>query len=438
MGKKLENIVESLRQLAVPLGKIKLDPTNTRKHPEANLDSIKASLRVYGQRKPIVVNKRNDIIEAGNGTYEAAKALGWTHLAVVYVDDDPKAAAGFSIADNRTAELAEWDEEALGQAMRDLEGIDDELAAMVADLAKDEGIELDDGEPKDAEPQIDRAAELQKKWGTELGQLWLIGEHRLLCGDNAGDGNLDELFGDEQATLLFTDPPYGVGVGAKNRLLNSIQKAGRCLTDIEDDDLPPDDLKETLLRSFNAVHDFLADNCSVFVCSPSGGGLSMMMMMMMMQEACLPTRHIMIWKKNAPTFSMGRLDYDYQHEPILFAWKKTHKRNKAGPHQSSIWEVDKPRASAEHPTMKPIELPANAILNHTDQGDIVADIFLGSGTTMVAAQNLSRRCFGLEISPAYCAVILERMHTAFPDLEIRQDGPTKQKANGKKVKSSAA
>jgi DNA modification methylase len=157
----------------------------------------------------------------------------------------------------------------------------------------------------------------------------------------------------------------------------------------------------------------------VFVCSPQGGGL-LGMMMMMMRDAGLEVRHILNWIKNSPTFSMGRLDYDYQHEPILFTWKKTHKRKKEGAFQTSIWTVDKPRSCDKHPTMKPVDLPTCAILNHTDVNDIVADMFGGSGTTMIASQNTKRRCRMQEISPSYCAVILQRMKDAFPEITCKK------------------
>lgn len=268
---------------------------------------------------------------------------------------------------------------------------------------------------EDPGAQIDKAAELQEKWQTERGQLWEIPSesvsgraHRLLCGDSTSAEDVGRLMGGERAALLFTDPPYGVGVAGKNRLLNSVQPSGRCLTDIEDDTLSPDDLKARLLPAFTGIKRVLADDCSVFVCAPQGGELCMMMMMMM-REAGLPVRHVLIWKKNAPTFSLGRLDYDYQHEPMLFTWVKAHKRIHGGEYRTSVWEVDKPRASKEHPTMKPVELPTNAILNHTEQGDIVVDIYHGSGTTMVAAEQTGRICYGMEISPAYVAVALERL-----------------------------
>jgi DNA modification methylase len=137
-----------------------------------------------------------------------------------------------------------------------------------------------------------------------------------------------------------------------------------------------------------------------------------MMMMMMMAEAGLPTRHVLIWKKNSPTFSMGRLDYDYQHEPILLTWGKRHKRPMMGEHKTSVWEIDKPRASKEHPTMKPVELPVNALLNNSDAGDVAFDGYSGSGTTLLACVQTSRVARVIEIEPKYVAVALQRYQDA--------------------------
>jgi 16S rRNA G966 N2-methylase RsmD len=215
----------------------------------------------------------------------------------------------------------------------------------------------------------------------------------------------------KRASCVFTDPPYGVSIGKKNVMLNSVQKAGRCLDNIASDDLTPDQLKAILLPAFVNVREIvMADDCTLFTCSPQGGGLGMMMMMMM-QEAGLMSRHVLIWKKNQPTFSMGRLDYDYAHEPILLTWGKRHKRPMGGAHRTSVWEIDKPRASAEHPTMKPVELYINAYLNNSDAGDLVADVFAGSGTAFIAAEQTGRICRGLEISPTYCDVIVKRWET---------------------------
>lgn len=147
-----------------------------------------------------------------------------------------------------------------------------------------------------------------------------------------------------------------------------------------------------------------------------------MMMMMMMTEAGLKVRHVLIWKKDAPTFSIGRLDYDYQHEPILLTWGKRHKYYGKGAHKTSVWEIPKPRSSKEHPTMKPVALVANALLNNSTDGDIVCDWYIGSGTTMVAAHQLGRKCYGIEIDPKYCQVIIDRMLKLDPTLEIKKNG----------------
>ena len=133
-----------------------------------------------------------------------------------------------------------------------------------------------------------------------------------------------------------------------------------------------------------------------------------MMMMMMMKEAGLPVRHVLIWKKNSPTFSMGRLDYDYQHEPILLTWGKKHEYYGAGQHRTSVWEIDKPTSSKEHPTMKPVDLYVNAYLNNSKAGDVAYEPFSGSGTAFIASEKVSRKCRGIEISPHYCDVIVKR------------------------------
>lgn len=169
-------IAEALRHLAVPCDSIDYDPANARLHNDDNLSSIRGSLRSYGQRKPIVVNKRTGTVEAGNGTLQAARQLGWTHIAAVFVDDDPNTAAGFSLSDNRTAELAEWDDEALAALLPQLKAGNDELEKMLADFAEARGIgQHDEAEaPADPGAQVDRAAELQQKWNTQTGQLWVI------------------------------------------------------------------------------------------------------------------------------------------------------------------------------------------------------------------------------------------------------------------------
>lgn len=395
---------------------------NAKKHNDRQVAAIAGSIREFGFTNPVLIDGQDGII-AGHGRVLGARLAGVAEVPCIrlaHLTDAQRRA--YILADNRLAETGGgWDAamlavevEAIDWAELESFGLDDmDLDEILAEAER--GSEGD----ADAEPQVDRAEELNKNWGVKAGDLWLIGRHRLVCGDSTSAENMARLMDDAKATLVFTDPPYGVSIGKKNEMLNTFQKAGRCLTSLDADDMKPEELKRVLLAAFTVCRPHLADDCSVFVCSPQGGGLGMMMMMMM-QEACLEVRHILNWVKNSPTFSMGRLDYDYQHEPILFTWTKTHKKRDGGQFHTSLWQVDKPRACKLHPTMKPVEIPVNAILNHTDAGDVVLDMFGGSGTTMVAAANTGRIGCLSELSPNFCAVILQRMSDAFPGIEIRK------------------
>lgn len=389
----------------VPCTALTEDPANARQHNDRNLQAIQASLQRFGQQKPLVVNAHNQVV-AGNGTLRAARALGWTHVDIVRTHLAGLEAVGYAIADNRTAELAEWDPAVLAQTLATLQadtsidalvtGFDaGEIEQLLADASA--GPVVEDEVPA---PPADPV--------TKPGDLYTLGRHRLLCGDSTKAEDVERVMAGARACCVFTDPPYGVSVAAKNRFLNTVQPSGRCLVDIVDDTLSPEDLKVRLLPAFvNLRERIMADDCTLFVSAPQGGDLGMMMMMMM-KEAGLPVRHVLIWEKNAPTFSMGRLDYDYRHEPILLTWCKRHKRPMKGEHKTSVWNIDKPRKCDQHPTMKPVELYANAYLNNSDRGDVVADIYSGSGTAFIAAEQLGRTCYGIEISPQYCDVIVNR------------------------------
>ena len=209
--------------------------------------------------------------------------------------------------------------------------------------------------------------------------------------------------------MVFTDPPYGVAIGDKNKALDEVGgKSERCKDNIEGDTLPEPELYELLKTAFINVRKATAADACYFVTSPQGGSLGLMMMMMMMRDAGLPVRHVLMWRKNAPTFSIGRLDYDYQHEPIFYTWTESHHNYRAGQFRSTIWDFPKPQASRLHPTMKPVALVANAILDGTLENMIVLDQFGGSGTTLIACEQTGRSCRMLEIDPHYCDVIIRR------------------------------
>lgn len=239
------------------------------------------------------------------------------------------------------------------------------------------------------------------------GQIWQLGKHRLMCGDSASTDQVNALMAGELADMVFTDPPYGVSIGDKNKAL---QEAGKCIRiteNIINDTLSAEDLKPILVKAMTNARLSCKDDAVYYVTSPQGGTLGMMMMAMM-EEAGLPVRHILIWRKNQPTFSLGRLDYDYQHEPIFYTWTKKHHNYRKGKFRSTIWCFDKPQKCDLHPTMKPIGLVENALRDGTQQGDIVLDVFGGSGTTLLACEYTQRQCRMMELDPHYCDVILWR------------------------------
>lgn len=206
--------------------------------------------------------------------------------------------------------------------------------------------------------------------------------------------------------MVFTDPPYGVSIGDKNKALNAVQKAGRQTENIANDTLKADELYKVLVKAMTNCRLSCKDDASYFVTSPQGGELGLMMMMM--KDAGLTVRHMLIWEKNCATFSLGRLDYDYQHEPIFYTWTKSHHNYRKGEYRTTVWKYDKPRKCDLHPTMKPVELVANCINDCSKEGDIILDMFGGSGTTLIASEQLGRKAYLMELDPHYCDVILAR------------------------------
>lgn len=392
---------------------------NNRIHNETQVNRIANSIKEFGFNQPIVIDESN-IILVGHGRLLAAKKLGLEKVPVLklinLLETQKKA---YRILDNKLQNDSTWDFNNLELELGFLEdnGLDfkawglDELSSLISS-------------PMDQVSEDAGLGELPDEPFIKSGDLIELGNHRLICGDSTDPSAFKAILGDVRPTLIFTDPPYGVAIGAKNRFLNSFQKAGRNLSDIKDDDIPVEELKAVLLQCFNNAREIMADDCTIFVCSPPGGDFGMMMMMM--QEAGLRPRHTLVWKKNAPTFSMGRLDYDYQHESIILTWGKKHKRPMQGEFRTSVWEVDRPRKCDIHPTMKPIKLSANAMLNNSDEGDPVLDFFMGSGSTLIAAEQTGRRAYGIELEPGYCQAIIERFQKYCTD----NNKPFECKING--------
>lgn len=381
----------------VAIDSIEYDPFNVREHDERNVDAIKASIARFGQQKPIVVKKDGTVI-AGNGTLGAMRILGYKEVVIAETELDGEEAVAFSIADNRTAELATWDDQALAQA---LDQLDDELlpasgfdeAEMAELLERLEPSDIDSDAP---EAQTDRADDLQDKWGVKRGDLWVIGNHRLLCGDATSAEDVARLMDEDSVDMVYTDPPYGVSV-VKQGMVGAdfgVAKKGRYAEVIGD-------------GSTDAAHD------AISLCVDIGIRALIVWGGNYFADRLPPTSCWLVWDK--------RVDSGIENTfaDCELAW--TNLGGQARIHRQ-LWngmiregEHDK----RVHPTQKPVALASWAIHKFSKDGNIM-DLFLGSGSTMVAAEQLNRRCFGMELGPKYCAVILERM--ADMGLEPRLDG----------------
>ena len=207
--------------------------------------------------------------------------------------------------------------------------------------------------------------------------------------------------------MVFTDPPYGVAIGDKNKMLKEHVGGNAITENIANDTLSVDELYKVLVKAMSNARECTADDACYFVASPPGGEFGLMMMMMM-KDAGLRVRHQIVWNKDSATFSLGRLDYDYKHEAIMYTWTKTHHNYRGGQFRTSVWDITKVHKCDLHPTMKPVALVANCILDGTKEGDVVLDIFGGSGTTLIAAEQLGRKARLVELDPHYCDVILAR------------------------------
>jgi DNA modification methylase len=370
------------------------DPANVRKHGQRNMDAIKASLRRFGQQKPIVVDAKG-IVLAGNGTLAAARELGWREIQIVRTELTGSQATAFGIADNRSAELAEWDEK-LADVLASLKAEDFPLEEIGFDLDELEALKPEVKSDADAEPQIDKAEELRAKWGVELGQVWQLGEHRITCGDSTSAEVVKRLLGDEKPHLMVTDPPYGVDYDSSWR------------EDAMPEKNTPNGARGKVSNDHKADWSeawklFEGDVAYVW----HAGNMAHIVAQSLL--ACdLQIRAQIIWAKHQ--FVIGRGDYHPHHEPCWYAVRKGATGHYNGDRtQSTLWEIDKPQKSETgHSTQKPIECMERPIRNNSKPGELVYEPFSGSGTTIIACERTGRKCRAIELNPAYVAVAIQR------------------------------
>ena len=380
---------------------------NSRTHSPEQVAQLAASIREFGFTNPVLIDKNNGIV-AGHGRASAAQSLGLVSVPCLRLESLTEAQIrAYVIADNRLAENAGWDRDILAAELRGLldEGFDASLTGWDGDDL-DELLAIADATPEGETP-ADQVPEPLPQAVSRTGDVWVMGRHRLVCGDSTAAAPFAVLMAGEMADMVFTDPPYGVNY--QDSILDGPGKTRsnqtRVRHDIANDALNDEQQKAFWLGAFRQIHAVLKPGGAYYVCSPQGG--RMMMMMMMMQEAGLPQRHEIIWRKNR--FVLGRADYHYQHEPILYGWKEGAGHNwYGGRDKCSVWDVPAPQKSDLHPTMKPVDLIEIALANNSKAGDIVLDAFGGSGSTLIACERTGRGCRMVELDAHYCDVIVRR------------------------------
>lgn len=387
----------------IPLNKITPYARNPRQNAGAPVSKVKASLKEFGWRQPIVVDK-DMVIVVGHTRYAAALELGMTEAPVHIADTlTPAQIKAYRIADNRTGVEAQWDMELLGLEIQDLKELDFNLDLTGFDADELAGIELE-GEPKtegDTEPQTDRADELREQWGVVEGQCWAMGEHRLLCGDSTRADHVALLLGDDKPHLMVTDPPYGVeyDAGWRGKARNkdgSLLSTGndRAKGKVSNDNRA--DWREAWAL-------FPGEVCYVWHSGNKANAVADSLI------ACdFELRSQIIWAKS--NLVIGRGYYHPKHEPCWYAVRKGGTGHWQGDRtQTTVWDIDKPHKSETgHSTQKPLECMERPIRNNSEPGDLVYEPFSGSGTTIIACENLKRRCRAIELSPGYVATALQR------------------------------
>tara|TARA_A100000172_G_C3037626_1_gene109107 strand:- start:689 stop:1867 length:1179 start_codon:yes stop_codon:yes gene_type:complete len=362
---------------------------NPRKN--LNADKVASSIKEFGFQQPIVVDKEMIII-VGHTRHQAAKLLGLKTVPVVIADLPPLKAKAYRIADNRLNEDSEWDMGLLNIEFTDLLdnnfemenlGFDDkELERLI--VGDEKGLTDDDDVP-----------DLPKEPNAKLGDIYQLGEHRLMCGDSTEPKNLKKLLNNQKVEMVFTDPPYNA---LKSWKKNEAKSETRLNPNdwFENDNMEWEDYNNFLFKSFNNYNAESIYICCDYRIYP--------MLTFIIKKINYILKHCIVWKKNI--WGLGKR-YRFQHEFIIYATKKDNTIFYGDNSQSDVWEVAVDR-SKEHKTPKPVKLVEKAILNSSKKNNIVLDSFLGSGTTLIACEKTNRKCFGLELSPKYVDVIIKR------------------------------
>lgn len=362
---------------------------NARTHSEAQVSQIAASIREFGFLSPILVAEDNTIL-AGHGRLSAALKLGLKKVPCVkenHLTETQKRA--YIIADNKLSLNAGWDNELLAVELSELEGADFNLDLLGFDEAELSSIFDADKDVSDDDFDVEK--ELEEPCFSKTGDVWTLGKHRIICGDATKLETYKTLLENTKVNLVVTDPPYNV---------NYEGAAGK----IKNDNMENDKFYQFLFNSFVNMEQAMADDASIYVFHADTEGLNFRKAF---QDAGFYLSGCCIWKK--PSLVLGRSPYQWQHEPCLYGWKKKGKHKwYAGRKETSVWEFEKSKKNADHPTMKPIALLAYPIKNSSMTNSLVLDPFAGSGSTLIACEQTGRVCYAIELDEKYCDVIVKR------------------------------
>lgn len=382
---------------AIPVENINPAVYNPRKDlrpGDPEYEKLKRSIHEFGFVEPLVWNRRTGNLVGGHQRFKILLEQGATEVECSVVDLDETQEKALNIALNKIS--GDWDMPKLKDLLEELDvgDFDVELTGFDMDEIEQLMTACFDGDVQEDDFDADAAANEIDEPVTKRGDIWLLGRHRLLCGDATNFNDVERLMDGHMADMVFTDPPYNVDYVGKTK------DALKIKNDKMEDSKFYQFLYDVYVNFFSVVNP----GSAIYVCHADSEGINFRSAMV---DSGFELKQCIIWVKNA--IVMGRQDYHWKHEPILYGWKPGAAHRWFGDRkQATVWEFDKPLRNAEHPTMKPIGIPARAINNSCPANGIVADFFGGSGSTLMAAEQMRRTCFMMELDPVYCDVIIRR------------------------------
>ena len=376
----------------VDINKLVPYANNARTHNKEQILKLRSSLREFGFVNPVIIDKEYNVL-AGHGRIEAAKAENISEVPCVYADHLTEAQKkAYILADNRMALDAGWDDELLSVEMQELQELGFDLSMTGFDEKELTDLLGADADGEAKEDDFDLSAALEKAAFVQRGDIWTVGRHKLMCGDATSAEDVSALMGDTKANLILTDPPYGVSF-----------KSASGLT-IQNDSMKNEEFYTFLLSSFQRMAEHLEKGGSAYVFHADTEGLNFRKAFI---DAGFHLAGCCIWVKDS--LVLGRSDYQWQHEPVLYGFMQNGKHHwYSDRKQTTIWNFDKPKRNANHPTSKPLDLLGYPIGNSTQENGVVMDTFGGSGSTLMACEQMNRICCMMELDEKYASVILRR------------------------------